>query len=191
MWGHFDPHYFSSIPYRLEEEIRLGDALLEYGKSDRRGRSPVGYYVLGAAEGTFARALADLAAGSILTLSCSPNKENEESFFRFGRPCFPRFQGPFHRLTPSILSTDPILQPLGGKFDVIMEDTTFQMYSPNRSEQIDFVKQYLKKTAYSFLLRSSDKQTLPNICGRNCKRLWLQGPIFFARSDRAENQADS
>lgn len=146
LWGHFDPHYFSSIPYRLEEEIRLGDALLEYGKSDRRGRSPVGYYVLGAAEGTFARAVADLGAGSILTLSCSPNKENEESFFRFGRPCFSAFfPGPFHRLTPSILSTDPILQPLGGKFDVIMEDTTFQMYSPNRSEQIDFVKQYLKK----------------------------------------------
>lgn len=86
-----------------------------------------------------------MAAGSILTLSCSPNKENEASFYRGGRPRYSTFfLGPFHRLTPSFLSTDPILKPLRGKFDVILEDTTFQMYSANRSAQIDFVKQYLR-----------------------------------------------
>lgn len=55
LWGNFDPHYFGSIPYRLEEEIRLGDALLEYGVSKAQSGDPVGYYILGAAEGTFAR----------------------------------------------------------------------------------------------------------------------------------------
>ena len=145
LWGHFDAHYFSSIPYRLEEEIRLGDALLEYGKSGRRPHSPVGYYVLGAAEGTFARTLSSMVDGSILTLSCSPNKENEECFFRHGRPRFSSFFcAPFHRLTSSFLTSDTILRPLDGKFDVILEDTTFQMYSPNRSAQIEFVKRYLK-----------------------------------------------
>ncbi|MGK9086125.1 class I SAM-dependent methyltransferase [Brucella intermedia] len=144
LWGNFDPHYFSSIPYRLEEEIRLGDALLEYGMSKAQSGHPVGYYILGAAEGTFARTIASLAEGSILTLSCSPNKENEASFYRGGRPQHSTFfLGPFHRLTSSFLSTDPVLAPLGGKFDVIVEDTTFQMYSANRSGQIDFVKQYL------------------------------------------------
>jgi len=145
LWGNFDPHYFSSIPYRLEEEIRLGDALLAYGMSKAQAGGPVGYYVLGAAEGTFARTLSSMAAGSILTLSCSPNQENEASFYRGGRPQYSTFfLGPFHRLTSSFLSTDAILKPLAGKFDVILEDTTFQMYSANRSAQIEFVKQYLR-----------------------------------------------
>ncbi len=146
LWGNFDPHYFSSIPYRLEEEIRLGDALLEYGISKAQTAGQVGYYVLGAAEGTFARTLSSLAAGSILTLSCSPNEENKASFYRAGRPQYSTFfLGPFHRLTSSFLATDVILKPLAGKFDVILEDTTFQMYSANRSAQIGFVKQYLRK----------------------------------------------
>ncbi|CAK7260967.1 MULTISPECIES: class I SAM-dependent methyltransferase [unclassified Shinella] len=145
LWGQFDPHFFSSIPYVLEEEIRHGDALLEYAKSKQRSHSPVGYYVLGGAEGTLARTLGSMAGGAILTLSCSPNKENEASFLRHGQPRFSSFfHGPFHRLTSEFLLSDAVLKPLGGKFDVILEDTTFQMYSPNRSGQISFVKQYLK-----------------------------------------------
>jgi hypothetical protein len=146
LWGHFDPHFFSSIPYVLEEEVRRGDALLEYGKSKQRSHSPVGYYVLGGAEGTLARTLGCMARGAILTLSCSPNQENEASFLRHGRPQFSSFfHGPFHRLTSAFLTNDTILKPLHGKFDIILEDTTFQMYSPNRSAQIGFVKQYLKE----------------------------------------------
>lgn len=145
LWGHFDPHFFSSIPYVLEEEIRRGEALLEYGKSKKRSRSPVGCYVLGGAEGTLARTLGTMAGGEFLTLSCSPNKENEASFLRYGRPRFSSFfHGPFHRLTSEFLSNDSVLMPLNGKFDIILEDTTFQMYSPNRSAQIGFVKQFLR-----------------------------------------------
>jgi hypothetical protein len=161
LWGQFDPHYFSSIPYRLEEEIRLGDALLEYARCNRRTGSPVGYYILGAAEGTFARTLAELGEGKILTLSCSPNKENEENFLRYGSPRFASFfHGPFHRLSSSFLKTDPVLGQLGGEFDVIVEDTTFQMYSPNRSAQIGFVKQYLKKDGI-FLFVEKFRQPSP------------------------------
>ncbi|NEI73970.1 class I SAM-dependent methyltransferase [Rhizobium lusitanum] len=145
LWGKFDPHYFGSIPYRLEEEVRLGVALLEYGRERGSLEAPVGYYILGAAEGTLARTLASMAAGSIRTLSCSPTKENEESFFFHGRPEFASFfLGPFHKLAPSFLMADPILKPLSKKFDVIFEDTTFQMYSPNREAQIGFVKSFLK-----------------------------------------------
>lgn len=145
LWGNFDPHYFSSIPYRLEEEIRLGDALLEYARNSKDARSPAGYYILGAAEGTFARTMAELAQGVILTLSCSPNRENMESFYQFGRPRFSAFfNGPFHRLPPSFVNNHPVLRTVGGKFDVIVEDTTFQMYSANRVAQIGFVKQFLK-----------------------------------------------
>jgi hypothetical protein len=113
LWGRFDPHYFSSIPYRLEEEIRLGAALLEYGNDRGQPDAPAGYYILGAAEGTLARTIANLAGGSIRTLSCSPTKENEDSFFLHGRPEFASFfLGPFHRLTPSFVTSDSILSPV-------------------------------------------------------------------------------
>jgi len=145
LWGRFDPHYFSSIPYRLEEEARLGHALFTYGLDRGSYSLPVGYYVLGSAEGTFARTLGTMANGVIRTLSCSPNDENRESFYLHGDPEFSSFfLGPFHRLDASYLLADPVLRQLYGKFDIILEDTTFQMYSPNRSAQIAFVKSHLK-----------------------------------------------
>ncbi|RWH21131.1 MAG: class I SAM-dependent methyltransferase [Mesorhizobium sp.] len=145
IWGFFDRHFFSSIPYRLEEEIRLGDAFLRYGHIAGDDECPARFYILGAAEGTLARTLAQLGNGKIQTLSCSPNRENEESFFRHGPPEHARFfLGPFHHLTWSRIVAMPALRQFSAGFDLILEDTTFQMYSPNRTEQIGFVKRRLK-----------------------------------------------
>ncbi|RWK66860.1 class I SAM-dependent methyltransferase [Mesorhizobium sp.] len=145
LWGRFDPHYFSSIPYRLEEAVRLGDAFLRYGCAIGNEDSAARFYVLGDAEGTLARTLAQLGNGKIQTLSCSPNKENEESFFLHGRPAHATFfLGPFHHLTRSRIASRPSLRHFSDRFDIILEDTTFQMYSPHRKEQIGFVKQHLK-----------------------------------------------
>ncbi|WP_140427034.1 hypothetical protein [Ensifer aridi] len=58
IWARFDPHYFSSIPYRLEEDMRQGDALLRYAVAN--DGSPIRFYNLGAAESTLARTLAEL-----------------------------------------------------------------------------------------------------------------------------------
>lgn len=145
IWGSFGPHYYGSIPYRLEEDIRLGDALLRYGCTSTSDDSPARIYVLGAAEGILARTLAELGNGKIQTLSCSPNKENEESFFLHGRPEHATFfLGPFHHLTRSRMKATPGLRHFSDGFDIILEDTTFQMYSPNRTAQIGFVKRHLK-----------------------------------------------
>ncbi|MER8453839.1 class I SAM-dependent methyltransferase [Mesorhizobium sp. M1428] len=145
LWGHFNPHFFCSIPYSLEEEVRLGDAFLRYGCAIGNVGSPARFYVLGGAEGTLARTVATLGKGKIQTLSCSPNKENEESFFLHGRPAHATFfLGPFHHLTRSRMAETPELSHFSDRFDIILEDTTFQMYSSNRTAQIGFVKRHLK-----------------------------------------------
>ncbi|MCA1409403.1 class I SAM-dependent methyltransferase [Ensifer sp. IC3342] len=144
IWGRFDPHYFSSIPYRLEEDIRQGDAFLRYAIAS--DAYPIRFYNLGAAEATLARTLAELSEGKIQTLSCSPNKENEESFLLHGQPAHATFfLGPFHHLTQSRIASTPALRHFSDGFDIILEDTTFQMYSPNRKAQIGFVKRHLKE----------------------------------------------
>ncbi|WP_349254316.1 class I SAM-dependent methyltransferase [Rhizobium sp. CB3171] len=140
--GPFDQHYLSSIPYRFEEECRMGCAILKYARA-RKGR--LNLYTLGTAEGTMARVIAELGNGRVETLSCSPNIENLRNFYAYGVPPHAMFfHGPFHHLTPEKVQQDEKLKTFANGFDIIVEDTTFQMYSPNRFDQIRFVSQHLK-----------------------------------------------
>lgn len=141
--GFFDQHYHGSIPYRLEEECRMTYAVLRYAR--RRG-VPLSLYSLGTAEGTMARTLSELSDGQIQTLSCSPNPENYKCFMAYGEPANAEFFiGPFHWLTKGALRSDRRLAKFADGFDVILEDTTFQMYSPHRSKQVEFVTQHLRQ----------------------------------------------
>ncbi|KUM24135.1 hypothetical protein AU467_06820 [Mesorhizobium loti] len=141
--GFFDQHYHGSIPYRLEEECRMAYAVLKYA---RYHEVPLSLYSLGTAEGTMARTLSELSGGKIRSLSCSPNAENYKCFVAYGEPPAAEFfVGPFHRLTKDVLSSDVRLAKFASGFDFILEDTTFQMYSPNRVKQIEFVMQHLKE----------------------------------------------
>lgn len=140
--GNFDQHYHSSIPYRLEEELRMAHAVLKYAL---QRELPLTLYSLGTAEGTMARTLSELSGGRIESLSCSPNPENYECFLAYGEPPHAEFfVGPFHRLTKDVLGSEPRLMKFAAGFDLILEDTTFQMYSPNREKQIEYVAQHLK-----------------------------------------------
>lgn len=141
--GFFDQHYHGSIPYRLEEECRMAYAILKYA---RHCSAPISLYSLGTAEGTMARTLSEFSGGQILSLSCSPNPENYKSFMAYGEPPHAEFfVGPFHWLTRDALASDRKLAKFTQGFDLILEDTTFQMYSPNRPKQIEFVSQKLKE----------------------------------------------
>ncbi|RUW36206.1 MULTISPECIES: class I SAM-dependent methyltransferase [unclassified Mesorhizobium] len=141
--GFFDQHYHGSIPYRLEEECRMAYAMLKYA---RYCQTPLSLYSLGTAEGTMARTLSELSDGHIRSLSCSPNAENYKCFMAYGEPPDAEFfVGPFHRLTKEVLCSDVRLAKFASGFDFILEDTTFQMYSPNRVKQIEFVMQHLKE----------------------------------------------
>lgn len=139
--GPFDQHYLSSIPYRFEEECRSGCAILRYAETLGR---PLNLYSLGTAEGTMARTISELGEGSVRSLSCSPNIENEKSFYAHGTPPHATFfRGPFHHLTPEVIRSENHLRRFARGFDIILEDTTFQMYSPNREQQVAFVAQNL------------------------------------------------
>ncbi|WEZ85961.1 class I SAM-dependent methyltransferase (plasmid) [Rhizobium sp. 32-5/1] len=141
--GNFDQHYHGSIPYRLEEECRMAHALLRYAELNS---THVSLYSLGTAEGTMARTLSELSRGKIQSLSCSPSEENYRCFMAFGEPPHAHFfLGPFHRVTKDYLRSQETLQQFSGGFDFILEDTTFQMYSPNRQRQIEFVAGHLNE----------------------------------------------
>jgi len=116
---------------------------------------------LGTAEGTMARTISELADGQILSLSCSPTIENQESFYAWGVPKHAQFfLGPFNHLSPESLSQTPGLQDFASGFDIIFEDTTFQMYSPNRQQQIAFVRRNLKAKGLMIFLEKFRSQDL-------------------------------
>ena len=100
--GTFNAHFVASIPYILEEQCRFGAALWRYGVAlERRYGRPANVYTLGDAAGVTARALTQVAHGSIHTLTCSPTKENQGEFFARDAPegaAF--FLGPFFDSLP-------------------------------------------------------------------------------------------
>ncbi|WP_301722058.1 hypothetical protein [Citrobacter werkmanii] len=139
--GAFVKHYFASIPYSLEEECRLGTSVLNIAK---RYPAPLNVYCLGMAEGAMARTISQLSNGKINTLTTSPTAANEKTFYENGTSpnayfiCTPFFE------LPNYLKNNEY-EIFSGGFDIIIEDTTFQMYSPDRDSQIGFVKRLLKK----------------------------------------------
>ncbi|WP_246661181.1 class I SAM-dependent methyltransferase [Rhizobium sp. ERR 1071] len=138
LWGNFDHHYFASIPYRLEEECRLGAAMLVLAlHAWGRRRQAAAVYTLGAGAGTLSRSLARLGDGRLKTLCCSPTDGNRISFFaRRGSEHAHFHHGPFFELDDERYATDENLQPFRDGYDLLFEDTTFQMYGRDRKEQL-------------------------------------------------------
>lgn len=146
LWGHFDSHYFASIPYRLEEECRLATAILSFGLETwaRMGRAAT-IYTLGAGAGTLARALAKLGDGRIETINCSPTNGNRVCFFaNRGSDHASFYHGPFFELDDQRYAADHTLQPFRDGYDILLEDTTFQMYGRDRKNQIGFIAQRVR-----------------------------------------------
>ncbi len=166
-FGTFGHHFISSIPYALQEWARLGSALTMYlyNISETECR-PSYFHSVGSAEGVIARTIAELGQGSIYTLTNSSTPQNREEFFKSGAPetAF-FFSGPYFDIHPAMLKagaeltkysrdidvvgnqTDILnrkeLEPFKEGFDVVFEDTCFQMHAPNRAEQVAWVCQNL------------------------------------------------
>lgn len=143
--GAFDTHYTASIPYSREEESRLGVALLSYciKLAEAEGRQ-ASVYITSGGDGPVPRVLAKLAAGKVATLTCSPNPSNRKEFYDRGAPADAHFfLGPYFDVTPKELSKRGMSKFAQG-FDVIQEDTTFQMYDKERYAQIALVRRNLR-----------------------------------------------
>lgn len=141
LFGNFDSHYHASIPYRLEETCRLGAAIFTFSlQAWARTGLPATVYTLGAGTGCLARSIATLGDGRIQTLACSPTPANRQAFFaKRGSEHAHFFLGPFFDLDSNRYSTDPDLLPFRDGFDVLVEDTTFQMYDDDRAQQLAFI----------------------------------------------------
>lgn len=144
--GTFESHFVASIPYILEEGARLSAAIVRYLLARRHeNNGQLAVYTLGSAEGSLARTIAELGKGAVWTLNCSPNIENQREFWRCGAPPTSRFfLGPFFEVTPDRLASDPDMSVFRGGFDVIVEDTTFQMYCADRTLPISLATANLK-----------------------------------------------
>jgi hypothetical protein len=144
--GPFNAHFTASIPHILEEQGRLGAAIWTYGSAlSFRKRRPARIYTLGDASGVTARALTHISGGVIHTLTCSPNHENRGQFYSMGAPTGAHFYlGPFFDVTPTSLRNAK-LDAFADGFDVIIEDTTFQMYASERAEPITLACRNLRE----------------------------------------------
>lgn len=145
--GTFARHGFASIPFLLEEVIRVGTAIQHCAESCNASlEKPFTYYETSSADGTVGRSLAEYAGGTVRTLTDSPNESNRLEFYKLlshNYSCF--HKGPFVDITPEYLSQayDGVFKD---GFDVIWENTTFQMYGDNREEQIAYVSRLLKES---------------------------------------------
>ncbi|MDI7864959.1 class I SAM-dependent methyltransferase [Rhizobiaceae bacterium n13] len=139
--GHFDSHYFASIPYRLEEQYRAGAAILAFAlRIWARNASPTTIYTLGTGTGCLARTLATLGGGRIKALCCSPTAANRVAFLaKRGSDHAHFFHGPFFELDDARYAADQDLAPFREGFDILFEDTTFQMYDRDRVRQLEFI----------------------------------------------------
>ncbi|NEP38994.1 MAG: class I SAM-dependent methyltransferase [Okeania sp. SIO2H7] len=144
--GTFYKHLCASIPFFIEEQCRIGVALQRLAKHRLKDeKNPFTYYETSSADGTNARTLAEYSQGMIRTLTDSPNPANAENFHKLCQHSYSDiYMGPFVDITPEYISARNDRPDLKYGFDVIYENTTFQMYHPNRKAQIAYVKRLLK-----------------------------------------------
>lgn len=150
--GTFLRHGCASIPHLFEELVRVGIAINKLAQTKSSEGSPFFFfYETSSADGTFARTVAEIAAGRILTLTDSPNEANEAEFNRLRRHDYSTFfKGCFAEVTPALLAGR--YPHLKEGFDFIWENTTFQMYGAYRDEQIAYVKRLLKPSGVMLFL---------------------------------------
>lgn len=142
--GVFDNHYMASIPYILEESCRLGASVVTLLTETAMARSrKATMLTIETSEGTFARSVVSQSPELIETLSTSSTQINYKTF-EGNHPAGCRYLvGPFFSLTRERFRSDPYLAPFRGGFDIIIEDTAFQMYGQDRARQVGFLARNL------------------------------------------------
>ncbi|WP_168878885.1 class I SAM-dependent methyltransferase [Rhizobium sp. P28RR-XV] len=192
LWGHFDSHYFASIPYRLEEECRLAAAILLFGlQSWARSGHAATIYTLGAGAGTLARALAKLGDGRLKTLCCSPTGGNRDCFFaQRGSEDAHFHHGPFFELDDVRYGTDDNLRPFRNGYDVLFEDTTFQMYSRDREKQLAFVTPRIRPGGLLVQVQKLSHRNIEVYLERERQKDELFKPRFFSNTQIVAKKRD-
>lgn len=151
-------HFLASIPGILEEMSRVGVALnrlsrLRAQEEDR----PYLFYEIDAFDGSNGRTLAAFSGGRIKTLTCSPNRANEEHFHRHADPAQSKFiPASFLKVDPNIVATSLNDVDFQQGFDYIYETAAFQFYGKDRQFQIQHATRMLKSDGLFFFLEKFD-----------------------------------
>jgi hypothetical protein len=145
-FGVFGHHFIASVPYGLQEWARLGSAIQLYlAQLNKKTGVPSTFHSSGSAEGVIARTVAELGEGKIYTLTNSSTAANEAEFYRRGAVEQARFfAGPYFDIDPELLSSHQNLEPFKEGFDIVYEDTCFQMHAKNRAEQVAWICQNMR-----------------------------------------------
>lgn len=192
LFGIFDSHYYASIPYRLEESCRLGAAIFSFlQRIWARTASPATIYTLGTGTGCLARSLAALGGGRIKTLACSPTSANREAFFaNRGSEHAYFFLGPFFELDAERYETDPGLLAFREGFDILFEDTTFQMYDRDRAAQLAFIAPRIRHGGVLVQVQKLAHEYQDIYGDRERQKDDLFKSRYFSRSQISEKKAE-
>ena len=140
----FERHFASSIPYVMENECRMGTALLKYfSKKNNKNYSVIH---LGASEAPMARTIAYLGLKfNVKTLATSCTKENKRGFFMYEeKPINTYFLPiPWIFVNKELLKSKQ-LDNFNTGFDVIFEHQLFQFFSKDRGKQVALASKLFK-----------------------------------------------
>lgn len=138
----------------------------------------------GGCGGDYVEVVAELGEERVKTLACSPNFENEHSFLSHGdSPNASFFVGSMHHLTKDVMQTREDLARLTSGFDIMIEDTTFQMYSPHRPKQIEFAKQKLKDGVIFLFVSKYKCQNFEEYRRHEVQKDVNSKPLYFSQSE--------
>ena len=153
----FTRHIAATIPFNVDNDCRFGTTVCLYGQALGRKLT---YHSLASADGCMARTISEFSCGNIITLTNSPTTSNKLEFYKKCPESAYFWHGPFSDISLETLREKEHLKPFHCGFDIIFEDLGFQMYDPNRYDQIEFVKRNLKPNGimlfYEKLLQSDE-----------------------------------
>lgn len=160
--GIFFRHAIASIPYLSEEILRTNLAIRKYAVWKKHDiKNPLTYWETSSADGTRARTLGNFSKGIIVTLTDSPNFGNE---YAFNKSCLHSYsyfyRGAFIDICPEYLKKQTISNFFKDGFDIIWENTTFQMYGKNRYEQTYYISKSLKNDGIVLFLEKMSNKDL-------------------------------
>ncbi|MEZ5691337.1 MAG: hypothetical protein R3D71_06705 [Rickettsiales bacterium] len=139
--GHFRRHFTASIPYVLQQDINLGNAITEFVKEEEKKKSgePVSVWTVGNSEGVLARTISYMSKGNVHTLTNNEAIENLRHFNRNKYDSDHFHHAPFFEVTSETLKE----LKLPEKFSAIHQSCTFQMFSSDRKEQVAYISKFL------------------------------------------------
>ena len=189
--GTFFDHFYASVPFALENAIRNMGAIYLYSADlGFTVDNPLLFFEPGGGPGEHTRILPLVAENRIRALCSSATAANSVEFHRLKlseRSHF--FEGRYFDV-PRTLASNSDLSLFRGKFDVIYERDTFQMYHRDRVNQIRLMASILKENGILILEEKLLQEDPEEFRIRETLKDERFKPLYFDACQIAEKQTD-